>query len=111
MSDEPTRVNERDPHATATTAAVRPHNAPERIGPYRLLDVLGEGGMGIVYHAEQTEPVSRRVALKIIKLGMDTKEVVARFDAERQALPLMDHPPIARGYDAGGTAGRPPYFL
>jgi serine/threonine protein kinase/tetratricopeptide (TPR) repeat protein len=111
MSDEPTRVNERDPHVTATTASIRPHGAPERIGPYRLLDVLGEGGMGIVYHAEQMEPVSRRVALKIIKLGMDTKEVVARFDAERQALALMDHPAIARVYDAGVTEGGRPYFV
>jgi eukaryotic-like serine/threonine-protein kinase len=111
MSEDPTRVNERDPHATATTAATRSHGAPERIGPYRLLDVLGEGGMGIVYHAEQTEPVSRRVALKIVKLGMDTKEVVARFDAERQALALMDHPAIARVYDAGVTEAGRPYFV
>jgi non-specific serine/threonine protein kinase/serine/threonine-protein kinase len=111
MSDEPTRAAERDPYATATSASAHPHVAPERIGPYRLLDVLGEGGMGIVYHAEQTEPVSRRVALKIIKLGMDTKEVVARFDAERQALALMDHPAIARVYDAGMTEGGRPYFV
>jgi serine/threonine protein kinase len=64
---------------------------PERIGPFRILQVLGEGGMGIVYEAEQTEPVRRRVALKVMKLGMDTKEVVARFEAERQALAVMEH--------------------
>src|SRR4029450_1626251 len=111
MSDEPTRVNEKDPGQTATATTVRPHGGPQRIGPYRLLDVLGEGGMGVVYHAEQTEPVTRRVALKIIKLGMDTKEVVARFDAERQALALMDHPAIARVYDAGVTEAGRPYFV
>jgi serine/threonine protein kinase/tetratricopeptide (TPR) repeat protein len=111
MSDEPTRVNEKDPGKTATATTVRPHGGPLRIGPYRLLDILGEGGMGVVYHAEQTEPVARRVALKIIKLGMDTKEVVARFDAERQALALMDHPAIARVYDAGVTEGGRPYFV
>ncbi|MHC5115256.1 MAG: tetratricopeptide repeat protein [Planctomycetota bacterium] len=65
---------------------------PERIGPYRILDQIGAGGMGVVYQAEQTEPVRRRVALKIIKLGMDTKQVIARFEAERQALAMMDHP-------------------
>ena len=68
----------------------------ERIGPYRLLQRLGEGGMGEVYEAQQTEPVRRRVALKIIKRGMDTKQVVARFEAERQALAMMDHPAVAK---------------
>ena len=71
------------------------------IGRYKLLERLGEGGCGVVYVAEQTEPVRRRVALKVIKLGMDTKQVVARFEAERQALALMDHPNIARVFDAG----------
>jgi eukaryotic-like serine/threonine-protein kinase len=68
---------------------------PERVGAYRILQVIGEGGMGIVYEAEQTEPVRRRVALKIIKQGMDTPVVVARFEAERQALAVRDHPNIA----------------
>jgi hypothetical protein len=73
------------------------------IGRYKLLEQIGEGGMGVVYVAEQTEPVRRRVALKIIKPGMDTKQVIARFEAERQALAMMDHPNIARIYDAGTT--------
>jgi len=83
---------------------------PDRIGPYRILQVMGEGGMGIVYDAEQTEPINRRVALKVIRLGMDTKQVVARFEAERQALAVMDHQCIARVYDAGATESGRPYF-
>ena len=80
----------------------------KRIGPYKLLQKLGEGGYGVVYMAEQEQPIRRRVALKIIKLGMDTKNVIARFEAERQALALMDHPNIARVLDAGATeTGRP----
>src|SRR5215467_654935 len=71
------------------------------IGPYRLVRVLGEGGMGTVYEAEQLEPVRRRVAIKILKLGMDSKEFVARFMTERQALAAMDHPYIAKIFDAG----------
>ncbi len=87
-----------------------------RIGPYKLLQVIGEGGFGTVFLAEQSEPVRRRVALKIIKLGMDTKQVIARFEAERQALALMDHPHIARVLDAGATpitehGGGRPYFV
>jgi serine/threonine protein kinase/tetratricopeptide (TPR) repeat protein len=85
-------------------------DVPDRIGSYRILQVLGSGGMGVVYMAEQTEPVSRRVALKVVKLGMDTNEVVARFEAERQALALMDHPGIAKVYEAGATASGRPYF-
>jgi serine/threonine protein kinase/Tfp pilus assembly protein PilF len=85
--------------------------SPKHIGPYKVLQVLGEGGMGVVYEAEQTEPVTRRVALKIIKLGMDTKEVVARFEAERQALAVMDHPGIATVLDAGATESGRPYFV
>ncbi|MCE9529202.1 MAG: serine/threonine protein kinase, partial [Planctomycetales bacterium] len=88
-----------------------------QIGPYKLLQQIGEGGMGVVYMAEQTEPVKRRVALKIIKPGMDTRQVIARFEAERQALSLMDHPNIAKVLDAG-TTGEPgsvssgrPYFV
>ena len=81
------------------------------IGHYRLLQKLGEGGGGVVYMAEQKEPVRRRVALKIIKLGMDTRQVIARFEAERQALALMDHPNIARVLDAGATETGRPYFV
>ena len=74
------------------------------IGRYKLLQNIGEGGCGVVYMAEQQQPVVRRVALKIIKLGMDTKQVIARFEAERQALAMMDHPNIAKVLDAGATA-------
>ncbi len=81
------------------------------IGRYKLLEKVGEGGFGAVYVAEQREPVKRRVALKIIKLGMDTKQVIARFEAERQALALMDHPNIARVLDGGATDGGRPYFV
>ncbi|HEY6563434.1 MAG TPA: serine/threonine-protein kinase, partial [Pirellulaceae bacterium] len=81
------------------------------IGPYKLLQQIGEGGMGVVYMAEQKEPVERRVALKIIKLGMDTRQVIARFEAERQALALMDHPHIAQVLDAGATEQGRPYFV
>ena len=83
----------------------------KRIGPYKLLQRLGEGGYGVVYMAEQDQPIRRRVALKIIKLGMDTKNVIARFEAERQALALMDHPNIARVLDAGATETGRPYFV
>jgi len=83
----------------------------DRIGRYTLLEPIGEGGMGSVWLAEQTEPVARRVALKIIKLGMDTREVIARFAAERQALAVMDHPNIAKVLDAGATDGGRPYFV
>jgi len=81
------------------------------IGRYKLLEKLGEGGFGAVYVAEQKEPVKRRVALKIIKLGMDTKQVIARFEAERQALAMMDHPNIAKVFDAGATETGRPYFV
>ena len=82
----------------------------ESVGPYRIRERLGEGGMGAVYVAEQKEPVKRHVALKIIKPGMDSRDVVARFEAERQALALMDHPCIAKVYDGGATAEGRPYF-
>jgi WD40 repeat protein len=81
------------------------------IGRYKLLEALGEGGFGAVWLAEQKEPVRRKVALKVIKLGMDTKQVVARFEAERQALALMDHPNIAKVFDAGTTESGRPYFV
>jgi eukaryotic-like serine/threonine-protein kinase len=83
----------------------------DRIGCYKLLEALGEGGCGVVYMAEQEGPVRRKVALKVIKLGMDTNEVVGRFEAERQALALMDHPNIARVFDAGATDTGRPYFV
>jgi len=81
------------------------------IGRYKLLEKIGEGGMAVVYMAEQTEPIRRKVALKIIKLGMDTRQVIARFEAERQALALMDHPSIAKVLDAGATETGRPYFV
>jgi serine/threonine protein kinase/tetratricopeptide (TPR) repeat protein/DNA-binding beta-propeller fold protein YncE len=81
------------------------------IGPYKLLQKIGEGGFGVVYMADQTEPVKRRVALKIIKPGMDTRQVIARFEAERQALAMMDHPNIAKVLDAGTTDSGRPYFV
>jgi serine/threonine protein kinase len=83
----------------------------ERIGRYRIIEQIGEGGFGIVYLAEQEEPVRRRVALKIIKVGMDTREVIARFESERQALALMDHPNIATVFDGGATESGRPYFV
>ena len=83
---------------------------PERIGPYRCLQLLGEGGMGVVYEAEQVEPVRRRVAIKFLKPGLDSREILARFEAERQALAVMDHPNIAKVLDAGATGARP-YFV
>jgi hypothetical protein len=81
------------------------------IGPCKLMEQIGEGGMGLVFVAEQQEPVRRRVALKLIKPGMDTRQVIARFEAERQALALMDHPNIARVLDAGATESGRPYFV
>ncbi len=82
----------------------------QTIGPYKILQVIGEGGFGVVYMAEQEQPVRRRVALKIIKMGMDTRQVIARFEAERQALAMMDHPGIAKVFDAGATPEGRPYF-
>ena len=81
------------------------------IGPYKLLEQIGEGGFGVVFMAEQQRPVRRRVALKVIKPGMDTRQVIARFEAERQALALMEHPNIARVLDAGATESGRPYFV
>ncbi len=83
----------------------------QKIGRYKILEKIGEGGCGVVYVAEQTEPVRRRVALKVIKLGMDTRQVVARFEAERQALAMMDHPNIAKVFDAGTTEIGRPFFV
>ena len=86
-------------------------HAGDRIGHYKLLQEIGEGGFGVVWMAEQHEPIRRRVALKIVKRGMDTREVIARFESERQALALMDHPNIATVFDAGATEGGRPYFV
>ena len=97
--------------AAQLAVAVPPEVAGTRIGPYKLLQVIGEGGFGIVHMAEQEQPIRRRVALKIIKPGMDTKEVIARFEAERQALAIMEHPNIARVFDAGATESGRPYFV
>src|SRR6476660_4032922 len=80
------------------------------IGPFKLIEPIGEGGMGAVWMAQQTEPVKRLVALNLIKAGMDSKQVIARFEAERQALALMDHPNIAKVLDAGATPQGRPYF-
>lgn len=85
--------------------------AGSQVDRYKLLEKIGEGGFGVVYMAQQSEPIRRRVALKIIKLGMDTKQVVARFEAERQALAMMDHPNIARVIDGGSTQTGRPYFV
>ena len=82
-----------------------------QIGRYKLLSVLGEGGMGVVHLAEQRRPIVRQVALKVIKPGMDSRRVVTRFEAERQALALLDHPNIAHVYDAGTTEAGRPYFV
>src|SRR5262249_32169073 len=81
------------------------------IGPYKLLEQIGEGGLGVVFMAEQQEPIRRKVALKVLKPGMDTRQVVARFEAERQALAIMDHPNIAKVHDGGQTASGRPFFV
>jgi serine/threonine protein kinase/tetratricopeptide (TPR) repeat protein len=100
------------PVGTATIEAVDPVLGVEtRIGPYRPLESIGEGGMGTVYLAEQTSPVRRMVALKVIKAGMDSRQVIGRFNAERQALALMDHPNIAKVLDAGATDQGRPFFV
>jgi tetratricopeptide (TPR) repeat protein len=103
---------ERLPGRSHAEAGPREPEGPgTRIGRYKLLEQIGEGGFGVVYMAEQQEPVRRRVALKIIKVGMDTRSVVARFEAERQALALMDHPNIAKVLDGGATELGRPYFV
>ncbi|HVK08918.1 MAG TPA: protein kinase [Gemmataceae bacterium] len=99
------------PELAATVDQPPPDGPGTVVGPYRHMDQVGEGGLGVVFVAEQTHPVRRKVALKVIKPGMDTREVVARFEAERQALALMDHPNIARVLDAGVTDRGRPYFV
>ncbi len=113
MTDEPAGrdPSHEDELSSATTRkAPLPHTATEFLGPYRLVQKVGEGGMGEVWLAEQTAPLRRKVALKLIKAGMDTSQVIARFEAERQALALMDHPSIAKVFDAGATLRGLPYF-
>ena len=110
----PDRESPRDSQSLSNAGS--PSNPPagahlESVGPFRVLRVLGSGGMGIVYEAEQAEPIQRRVAIKLIKAGMDSEEVIARFATERQALAVMDHPSIARVLDAGMTETGRPYFV
>jgi serine/threonine protein kinase/WD40 repeat protein len=100
------------PGKAQPTTSLRAHEGPGTIiGPYKLLEQIGEGGMGMVWMAEQTEPIQRRVAVKVVKEGMDSKQVLARFEAERQALALMEHPNIAKVLDAGRTPSGRPYFV
>jgi Serine/threonine protein kinase len=99
------------PNLAATADQPIPERPGTVIGPYKLLEQIGEGGFGVVFLAEQIRPVRRKVALKVLKPGMDTKQVVARFEAERQALAIMDHPNIARVFDGGATASGRPYFV
>src|SRR6516225_7297579 len=96
---------------TDVTAGAAESGPAMLIGRYRLLQTIGEGGMGQVWLAEQKEPVRRRVALKVVKAGMNSREVIARFESERQALALMDHPAIAKVFDAGSTREGAPYFV
>ncbi len=112
----PDSVRGPEPRPEPETMTLRPEGPDISLGQtidgrYKLLEEIGRGGMGVVYLAEQTEPVRRRVALKVIKLGMDTKGVIARFEAERQALAVMSHPNIARVFDAGVTGTGRPYFV
>ncbi len=118
LATEEFTAEHRSDHAIATIAGAPPAVRPAGFvtgqviaGRYTLREVLGEGGMGTVYRADQTEPVRRQVALKLIKIGMDSRAVLARFDAERQALALMDHPNIARVFDGGTTAAGQPFFV
>jgi len=107
MADKTTPPDNLKPTVTVPPDSI----SSDQIGPYKILQELGEGGMGVVYLAEQREPIRRRVALKVIKLGMDTKQVVARFESERQALALMNHANVAKVFDAGATEQGRPYFV
>ncbi len=104
-------AREQDPSVNATASLVGMERPGSQIGRYKLLRVLGEGGMGLVYLAEQEGQIRRKVALKVIKPGMDSKRVIARFETERQALALLDHPGVAQVYDAGTTETGRPYFI
>src|SRR5437660_1648167 len=109
--EDPTFLAEPLPEVRAAHDDSVAEAAGSQIGPYKLLEQIGEGGFGVVFMAEQREPIRRTVALKIIKPGMDTRQVIARFEAERQALALMDHPHIARILDGGQTDSGRPYFV
>src|SRR5215472_1246934 len=119
MPDKTLKVSPLKPPADASTLTASPGTVQvqltarpgDRFGRYKILEEIGQGGCGAVFVAEQEEPVRRRVALKVIKLGMDTQQVIARFEAERQALALMDHPNIAKVLDAGATDAGRPYFV
>ena len=106
MEEQPT-----SPLPPPMTPPARSTRHPEHIGPYRVLQVLGEGGMGVIYEAEQTNPVHRRVAVKVLRPGFESAEIVARFEAERQALAVMTHESIAKVFDAGATDQGRPYFV
>ena len=110
MTTHPVPGGEDDPGDTKTVQSAVPDGAPRAFGAYRLLQRLGEGGMGEVWLAQQLQPLQRQVAVKVVKAGMDSARVLARFDAERQALALMDHPAIAKVLDAGTTPEGRPYF-
>src|SRR6516225_5216883 len=109
--ERPNHPSYTQPCATPTVPDFVVERTGMMIGRYKLLQQIGEGGFGVVFMAEQMEPVQRKVALKVIKAGMDTREVIARFEAERQALALMDHPNIARVLDAGTTEAQRPFFV
>src|SRR5690348_11634567 len=100
-----------EPEADTLTTHTPQGAVPDSFGPYRILTVLGEGGMGTVYLAEQTEPIRRRIALKVVKLGMDTNQVLARFNHERQSLARLEHSNIARILDAGASSRGRPFFV
>jgi WD40 repeat protein/serine/threonine protein kinase len=107
----PPAASQAGPGGTIRLNVLPAEKLGDRVGRYKILQQIGEGGCGVVYMADQEEPVKRRVALKVIKLGMDTKQVIARFEAERQALALMDHPNIAKVLDAGATETGRPFFV
>jgi serine/threonine protein kinase len=113
VMNDPNGASQDPPRVLAATfiADAQPEQVGNVVGPYKLLQRIGEGGFGVVYMAEQEKPVRRLVALKIIKPGMDTGQVIARFESERQALALMDHPNIAKVLDAGATDSGHPYFI
>ena len=111
LLDRPTFVAVRSDAVTGACTGEEAERPDTVIGPYKLLQQIGEGGMGTVWMAEQTQPVQRKVALKVIKPGMDSRQVIARFEAERQALAMMDHVNIARVFDAGTTESGLPYFV